>query len=63
MQYVADVGSLNLWKDSEKPNKLMIQTLAGSSTKKTQLDQKQLMIHILPRYFIFAFLVTFSHEL
>ena len=62
-QYYTDFGSLDLWKDSERPNKFMIQTLARSSVEKTQVDQKQIMIHTLPRYFLFALLGTFSHEL
>ena len=33
----------------------MIQTLARSSSEKTQVDQKQLTIHTLRRYFLFAF--------
>ena len=36
---------------------------ARSSSEEIQVDQKQLMIHILPRYFLFAFLGIFSHEL
>ena len=36
---------------------------ARSSSEEIQVEQKQLMIHILPRYFFFAFLGIFSHEL
>ena len=41
----------------------MIQTLARSSSEKTQVDQNQLMIHTVPCYFLFALLGTFSNEL
>ena len=33
-QYDTDFGSFNLWKDSQRPNKFMIQTLARSSSVK-----------------------------
>ena len=52
-----------LLKDPSRPNKFMIQSLARSSSEKTQVDQKKLMIHTLPRYFLFALLGTFSHVL
>ena len=40
MRYGTDCGLLNLWKESEWPNKFMIQTLARSRSEKTQVDQK-----------------------
>ena len=63
IRYDTDFGSFNLWKDSQRPNKFMIQNLAPSSSEKTQVDQKQILIHTLPRYFLFAILGTFSHVL
>ena len=51
MRYDTDFGSFNLWKDSERPNKFMLQSLARSSSEKTQVDQTQPMIHTLPRSF------------
>ena len=63
IQYNTDFGSFNLWKDSQRPSKLMTKTLARSRSEKTQVDQKQIMIHDLPRYFFFALLLTFSHVL
>ena len=59
-RYDADFGLSNLWKYSERPNKFIIQTLAFSSSEKTQVDQKELMIHTLPRSFLCALLGTFS---
>ena len=60
MRYYTDFGSFNYLKDSERPNKFMIQTFARSSSEKTQVDQKQLMIQTLPRCFPCGLLGTYS---
>ena len=49
MWYDIDFGSFNLWKESERPRKFIIQTLASSGSEKTQADQKKLIHTLLPR--------------